>query len=72
MPIPGLDPAIVAGIHVFSDGKKASRDGRNKSGHDDVRAHFERHALPRVAIGDAINLLLHRTGVGVDLNCDHF
>jgi hypothetical protein len=35
MPVPGLDPGIIAGIHVFTAlrcGKDV--DGRNKSGHD--------------------------------------
>ena len=58
MPVPGLDPGIVAGIHVFlSEGKK-DVDGRNKSGHDVVRA-----SLEGVAIGDAVYFLLHGAGV---------
>ncbi len=47
-------------------------DGRNKSGHDAVRASFDRGALERMAFGDAIHLLLHRAGVGVDVEGDGF
>jgi hypothetical protein len=35
-------------------------DHRVKPGGD------ERHALPRMALGDAINIVLYRAGVGVD------
>jgi hypothetical protein len=42
MPVPGLDPGIVAGIHVFLWDCKKDVDGRNKSGHDAVRACFDR------------------------------
>jgi hypothetical protein len=38
---------------------------------DRIGAGFERGALPRVALSDAINLLLHRAGIGVDVNLDH-
>ena len=51
---------------AFRTARKLVVDGRNKSGHDDVRASFKRGALPRMALGDAINLLLHRAGVGVE------
>ena len=35
MPVPGLDPGIVAGIHVFLPGfSKKDVDGRDKPGHD--------------------------------------
>jgi hypothetical protein len=35
MPVPGLDPGIVAGIHVFLTGfGKQDVDGRDKPGHD--------------------------------------
>ncbi len=33
---------------------------------------FQRHALARMALGDAIHLLLHRAGVGVDVEGDGF
>jgi hypothetical protein len=36
MPVPGLDPGIVAGIHDFVRAAKKDVDGRNKSGHDDA------------------------------------
>jgi hypothetical protein len=35
MPVPGLDPGIVAGIHAFLPGfSKKDVDGRDKPGHD--------------------------------------
>jgi len=35
MPVPGLDPGIVAGIHVFPAGFQLEGvDGRDKPGHD--------------------------------------
>jgi hypothetical protein len=30
-------PGLVPGIHVFGRGRKQDVDGRNKSGHDDLR-----------------------------------
>jgi hypothetical protein len=35
-------PALVAGIHVFVCAVKKDVDGRNKSGHDGVRAFVDR------------------------------
>jgi len=55
MPVPALDPGIVAGIHVFSSAGKKDVDGRNKSGHDALGASFGCHARPRIALGDAIS-----------------
>jgi hypothetical protein len=35
IPVPGLDPGIVAGIHVFlADFQLEDVDGRDKPGHD--------------------------------------
>ncbi len=60
-------------------------DGRNKSGHDVLVASgtswdgdravgddkdLEPNALARMPFGDAIHLLLHRAGVGVDVEGD--
>jgi hypothetical protein len=48
MPVPGLDPGIVAGIHVFAALRRGKDvDGRNKSGHDVERnvIRFERNML---------------------------
>jgi len=59
-------PALVAGIHVFLSAGKKDVDGRNKSGHDELRARFEIDAHERMALGDAIRLLLPRAGVGAD------
>jgi hypothetical protein len=39
---------------------------------DGVRASFEGNTLERVALGDAINLLLHRAGLSIDVDGDHF
>jgi hypothetical protein len=47
--------------HVFDQWIARHRDG---AAGDDVD--FEGGALERVAFGDAINLLLHRAGVGVE------
>jgi hypothetical protein len=34
MPVPGLDPGIVAGIHVFLAAAQQDVDVRDKPGHD--------------------------------------
>ena len=47
MPVPGLDPGIVAGIHVFlAELSKHGVDGRDEPGHDSGEmVQHERNAL---------------------------
>jgi hypothetical protein len=43
MPVPGLYPGIVAGIHVFLEGPPQDVDGRDKPGHDSAEAASSPH-----------------------------
>ncbi|MFZ0607353.1 MAG: hypothetical protein WBD53_05465 [Xanthobacteraceae bacterium] len=50
-------PALVAGIHDLCQRYKKDVDGRNKSGHDDVRGIDEISLRPRIEsrkIGDIV------------------
>jgi hypothetical protein len=64
---------VVGLIHAAADHDALhyliSRD-RNRAVADDED--FERRALERMPLGHAIHLLLHRAGIGVDVNGDGF
>ena len=67
-----LGDPVVRLVHAGADDdaldKRIARH-RDRAVADDED--FERSALERMALGDAINLLLHRAGVGVDVEGDH-
>jgi hypothetical protein len=57
-------------IHVGADHDTLDRIARHRDGAVGDDEDFEGNAFERMALGDAINLLLHRAGIGVDLDGD--
>ena len=70
-PARALRDPVVGLIHAGADDhaldKRIPRDGDRAVGDDED---FELNAFERVALGDAIDFLLHRAGVGVDVDGD--
>jgi hypothetical protein len=58
-------------IHSGADHRALDqRIARHRDGAVGDDEDFERRALERMSLGDAINFLLHGAGVGVDVNID--
>ena len=68
---PALRDPVVRIVHAGADDHGLDRRiARHCDGAVGDDEDFEGGALERVALGDAINLLLHRAGVGVDVDGD--
>jgi hypothetical protein len=62
MPVPGLDPGIVAGAHVFGKRYQVKDvDGRVKPGHDAGRRVAEKNSLRQNSVILYVILLLYDT-----------
>ena len=68
-----IDSPVVGLIHAAADHDTLdhviSRDGDRAVADD---KDFQRRALEHMPLGDAIHLLLYRTGIGVDVDRDGF